>query len=79
MTKTWAVANTSCATVFVAFIPISVSCNKSARPQNAPPSGRTSATEPPPNPERNVYFGEEHIHASWSMDAWMFGNHATDM
>jgi Protein of unknown function (DUF3604) len=30
-----------------------------------------------PNPERNAYFGEEHIHTSWSVDAWLFGNRIT--
>ena len=30
------------------------------------------------NPERNVYFGETHVHTSWSLDAWLFGNHLTD-
>jgi len=30
-----------------------------------------------PNPERNAYFGETHIHTSWSVDAWLFGNHLT--
>jgi hypothetical protein len=30
-----------------------------------------------PNPERNAYFGETHIHTSWSLDAWVFGNHLT--
>jgi hypothetical protein len=29
------------------------------------------------NPERNAYFGEEHIHTSWSVDAYLFGNHLT--
>jgi len=29
------------------------------------------------NPERNAYFGEEHLHTSWSLDAWVFGNHIT--
>jgi Protein of unknown function (DUF3604) len=28
-----------------------------------------------PNPERNAYFGETHLHTSWSVDAWLFGNH----
>jgi hypothetical protein len=27
-----------------------------------------------PNPERNAYFGETHLHTSWSVDAWIFGN-----
>jgi Protein of unknown function (DUF3604) len=30
------------------------------------------------NPERNAYFGETHVHTSWSLDAWLFGNHLTD-
>ena len=29
------------------------------------------------NPERNAYFGETHLHTSWSVDAWLFGNHLT--
>jgi Protein of unknown function (DUF3604) len=32
---------------------------------------------PEKNPERNAYFGETHIHTSWSVDAWVFGNHIT--
>src|SRR5215813_4253386 len=30
------------------------------------------------NPDRNAYFGETHIHTSWSLDAWLFGNRTTD-
>ncbi len=26
------------------------------------------------NPERNVYYGEQHLHTSWSYDAFAFGN-----
>jgi hypothetical protein len=35
--------------------------------------------EPAPtrNPDRNAYFGEEHIHTSWSLDAWVMGNRIT--
>jgi len=29
------------------------------------------------NPERNAYFGETHVHTSWSFDAYIFGNHIT--
>jgi hypothetical protein len=43
--------------------------------QAAPPSA--SAPELQPNPERNAYFGEEHIHTSWSVDAWLMGNRIT--
>src|SRR5262245_57425292 len=30
-----------------------------------------------PNPDREAYFGETHVHTSWSVDAWLFGNHLT--
>jgi hypothetical protein len=30
-----------------------------------------------PNPDRNAYFGETHIHTSWSVDAWVIGNRIT--
>ncbi len=33
-----------------------------------------SAFAQQPNPERNAYFGETHIHTSWSFDAYVFGN-----
>jgi hypothetical protein len=26
---------------------------------------------------REAFFGETHLHTSWSLDAWIFGNHAT--
>src|SRR5512136_50340 len=29
------------------------------------------------NPDRNAYFGETHIHTSWSVDAWVMGNRVT--
>jgi hypothetical protein len=30
-----------------------------------------------PNPDKNAYFGETHIHTSWSVDAWVIGNRIT--
>ena len=30
------------------------------------------------NPLRDAYFGETHVHTSYSLDAWMFGNRITD-
>ena len=30
-----------------------------------------------PNPDRDAYFGETHVHTSWSLDAWLFGNQVT--
>jgi hypothetical protein len=29
------------------------------------------------NPDRGAYFGETHIHTSWSVDAWVMGNRLT--
>src|SRR5437879_2738144 len=28
-----------------------------------------------PNPDREAYFGETHVHTSWSLDAYVFRNH----
>ena len=33
-----------------------------------------SAASAQPNPDRNAYFGETHVHTSWSLDAWTIGN-----
>jgi Protein of unknown function (DUF3604) len=30
------------------------------------------------NPLRDAYFGETHVHTSWSLDAWLFGNRITE-
>src|SRR5262252_11037301 len=30
------------------------------------------------NPDRNAYFGETHVHTSWSLDAWLGGDRLTD-
>ncbi len=58
---------------------ILISCNKSKTPQQAQ-SGNQAATAEERverNPDRNAYFGEEHIHTSWSVDAWVIGNRIT--
>jgi hypothetical protein len=36
------------------------------------------APAPQPNPERNAYFGETHVHTSWSLDAFAIGNLLTN-
>ena len=50
-----------------------------AQPAAAQAQATAPATEaaPQPNPERNAYFGETHIHTSWSVDAWVMGNRIT--
>jgi Protein of unknown function (DUF3604) len=41
---------------------------------NAPAS---PAAHPESSPERNAYFGQTHLHTSWSPDAYIFGNTVT--
>ena len=55
------------------------SCNKSQAPQTGQQGGGPARTEErvEKNPDRNAYFGEEHIHTSWSLDAWVMGNRIT--
>jgi len=55
------------------------SCKKSEAPQQAQQAGQAAPAEQPVerNPDRNAYFGEEHIHTSWSVDAWLMGNRLT--
>jgi hypothetical protein len=36
-----------------------------------------SAVADDKHPEREAYFGETHIHTSWSVDAWVIGNRLT--
>jgi Protein of unknown function (DUF3604) len=59
------------------------SCSK-PRPEqqqdvNKPVGTAGTPTEPrlQPNPDRDAYFGETHLHTSWSVDAWLFGNRMT--
>ena len=40
-------------------------------------SGAGVAAGPEKNPDRDVYFGETHVHTSWSFDAFVFGNTMT--
>jgi hypothetical protein len=58
-----------------------ISCKTAQTPEEAQRSGQAAraTTEQPtqPNPDRNAYFGEEHIHTSWSVDAWVIGNRIT--
>ena len=46
-----------------------------AAPEAAPPA--QEAARPAPNPERNAYFGDLHVHTRHSFDAFLFGTVAT--
>ena len=48
-----------------------------AAAQAQPAAAQAPAADLQPNPERNAYFGETHIHTSWSVDAWVMGNRLT--
>jgi hypothetical protein len=49
----------------------------STAPAPAPAAAFESAQRVERNPERNAYFGETHLHTSWSVDAWVMGNRTT--
>ena len=68
-----------CLVVALISIGVLVSCNKSEAPKTEQAQGGGAGQEErvEKNPDRNAYFGEEHIHTSWSMDAWLMGNRIT--
>jgi len=43
-----------------------------------PPFNQAAARCPGFNELRNAYFGDMHVHTSWSFDAWIFGNDRND-
>ena len=47
-----------------------------AQPAPAQPAAAQAAA-PQPNPDRNAYYGETHLHTGWSVDAWVMGNRLT--
>src|SRR5262245_8724413 len=40
-------------------------------------SSASAQRMPERNPDRNAYFGQTHSHTSWSLDAYIIGNHIT--
>src|SRR5512141_1768488 len=63
----------------VVLIGMLVSCKKSQGPEQTQQASQAMPAEErvEKNPDRNAYFGEEHIHTSWSVDAWLMGNRLT--
>jgi hypothetical protein len=43
----------------------------------AVPATPATPARPENNPDREAYFGETHLHTSWSFDAYIFGNMTT--
>ena len=48
-----------------------------ATPAASTRSQSSAAAPAKPNPLRDAFFGETHIHTSWSFDAYVFGNTLT--
>src|SRR6516165_1547733 len=68
------------AALFLVAVLFLISCEKSKAPEQAQQGGNTAPAAEErveKNPDRNAYFGEEHIHTSWSVDAWLMGNRLT--
>ncbi len=76
--KKKAAVMTGLAVVLISIL-VLVSCEKPKAPEQAQQAGQAAPTEErvEKNPDRNAYFGEEHIHTSWSVDAWLMGNRLT--
>jgi hypothetical protein len=64
--------------LLLAALGLVIACSDRRDPQAVPDHGRVAAPKPAadrpaPNPLRNAYFGETHLHTSYSLDANLFG------
>jgi hypothetical protein len=66
-----------CFSLVVLTVGLTTSCKKSQQPGENVQVGPGEEARVERNPDRNAYFGEEHIHTSWSVDAWLMGNRLT--
>ncbi len=56
--------------------PAGAAARSAARPPSRP-AQRRRAAKPAPTPARNAYFGDLHIHTSWSLDGYIIFNRTT--
>ena len=61
----------------VALFAVLIACEERSpeAEQTAAPSAAATSQGAAPNPERNAYFGELHLHTSWSFDAYCLSEH----
>jgi len=53
-------------------------CSRDSEPEDAQAdAGAAEAALPAPNPDRNAYFGNVHVHTGWSFDAFTNGSQTT--